>query len=115
TCALPILGIASLFMPAVAGIIADKWIRAERLYGVLQILGAVMLYIIPHVNDESLVFWMMLVNMIFYMPTISLSIAVAYQPLKRAGFDVVKAYPPIRVWGTIGFIAATWTTSFLGF
>jgi NHS family xanthosine MFS transporter len=109
------MGIASLFMPSIAGIIADKWIRAERLYGVLQILGAVMLYIIPHIHSAKMMFWVMLINMIFYMPTISLAIAVAYNALKRGGFDVVKAYPPIRVWGTIGFIIATWTVSLLGF
>jgi NHS family xanthosine MFS transporter len=102
-------------MPSITGIVADKWIRAERLYGSLQILGAVMLFIVPHVPNERLMFWVMLVNMIFYMPTISLSIAVAYNALKRDGFDVIKTYPPIRVWGTIGFIAATWTVSWLGF
>ncbi|HET7267693.1 MAG TPA: nucleoside permease [Oleiagrimonas sp.] len=109
------MGIASLFMPSIAGIIADKWVHAERLYGTLQILGAIMLFIVPMVPDPELMFWVMLVNMIFYMPTISLAIAVAYNALKRDGQDVVKTYPPIRVWGTIGFIAATWTTSLLGF
>ena len=59
-------------------------------------------------------FWVMLLNMIFYMPTISLSIAVAYNALKDEGLDVVTHYPPIRVWGTIGFIAATWTVSLMG-
>jgi len=53
--------------------------------------------------------------MIFYMPTLSLSIAVSYSALKTQGLDVVKDYPPIRVWGTIGFIAAMWTVSLLGF
>jgi NHS family xanthosine MFS transporter len=48
------------------------------------------------------------------MPTISLAIAVAYNALKQGGFDVIRDYPPIRVWGTIGFIAALWTTSLLG-
>ncbi|HET7664185.1 MAG TPA: nucleoside permease [Rhodanobacteraceae bacterium] len=109
------MGIASLFMPSITGIIADKWVRAERLYGTLQILGAVMLFLVPHVGDPDMMFWVMLVNMIFYMPTISLSITVAYNALKQEGHDVVKVYPPIRVWGTIGFIAATWSTSLLGF
>jgi NHS family xanthosine MFS transporter len=109
------MGIASLFMPSIAGIIADKWINAERLYGILQILGAGMLFCVPLVHDPDLMFWVMLVNMIFYMPTISLSIAVAYNALKKEGYDVVSTYPPIRVWGTIGFIAATWTVSLLGF
>ncbi len=109
------MGIAALFMPSVAGIIADKWVRAERLYGVLQILGAAMLFILPLMPDPRTVFWVMMANMVCYMPTISLSNAVAYNALKREGLDVVKAFPPIRVWGTVGFIIATWTTSLMGF
>jgi NHS family xanthosine MFS transporter len=55
----------------------------------------------------------MLVNMCFYMPTIALSITVAYNALKTEGVDIVKVYPPIRVWGTVGFIAAMWAISLL--
>ncbi|MEO7050442.1 MAG: nucleoside permease [Rhodanobacter sp.] len=109
------MGIASLFMPSLAGIIADKWINAERLYGVFQIAGAIVLFCVPLVDDPQTMFWVMLLNMVFYMPTISLSIAVAYNALKREDLDVVTYYPPIRVWGTIGFIAATWTVSLLHF
>jgi NHS family xanthosine MFS transporter len=105
------MGIASLFMPAIAGIIADRWIRAERLYGIFHILGAVMLFLVPLVNDPSTMFWVMLVNMMFYMPTIALSITVAYSALKSKGIDIIKEYPPIRVWGTIGFIVALWVIS----
>jgi MFS transporter, NHS family, xanthosine permease len=107
------MGIAALFMPSIAGIIADKWINAERLLGVFQIIGAVILFFVPTVGSPDVLFWVMLVNMCFYMPTISLSIAVGYNALKGHGFDVVRDYPPIRVWGTIGFIAATWTVSLL--
>ncbi|HSN00966.1 MAG TPA: MFS transporter, partial [Rudaea sp.] len=107
------MGIASLFMPALMGILADKWINAERLYGILQILGAIALFCVPLAGDPQTMFWVMLVNMCFYMPTIALAIAVSYNALKRDGLDVVRDYPPIRVWGTIGFIAATWTTSLL--
>jgi NHS family xanthosine MFS transporter len=53
----------------------------------------------------------MLVNMLFYMPTLSLSITVAYSALKKSNLDVVKVYPPIRTWGTVGFIAALWSVS----
>ncbi|MEO6801317.1 MAG: nucleoside permease [Rhodanobacter sp.] len=109
------MGIASLFMPSLAGIVADKWINAERLYGVFQIAGAIVLFSVPLVDNPHTMFWIMLLNMVFYMPTISLSIAVAYNALKRDGLDVVTHYPPIRVWGTIGFIAATWTVSLLHF
>ncbi len=107
------MGIASLFMPALMGVVADKWINAEKLYGVLHLAGAAMLFCIPMVNDPHTMFWVMLLTMIFYMPTISLAIAVAYNALKNDGKDVVRDYPPIRVWGTVGFIAALWTTSLL--
>jgi MFS transporter, NHS family, xanthosine permease len=109
------MGIASIFMPSLMGIIADKYVNAEKLYGVLHILGGVVLCTIPLVADPGTMFWVMLLNMIFYMPTLALSIAVSYSVLKREGLDVVKDYPPIRVWGTIGFIVAMWTVSLLGF
>jgi len=107
------MGIASLFMPSIAGIIADRWVNAEKLYGIFQICGAIVLFFIPLINDPLTMFWVMLLNMMFYMPTISLSIAVAYSALKRADKDVVTYYPPIRVWGTIGFIVALWVVSLL--
>ncbi|HUW54452.1 MAG TPA: nucleoside permease [Rhodanobacter sp.] len=107
------MGIASLFMPSLMGVIADKWINAEKLYGLLHIAGAVVLFIIPGIDNPTTLFWVMLLNMMCYMPTISLAIAVAYSALKGDGKDVVIDYPPIRVWGTIGFIAALWTVSLL--
>ncbi len=109
------MGIASLFMPAIAGIIADKWINAEKLYGIFHLFGAVILFMLPQINDPSLFFWVMLICMMFYMPTIGLSITVAYTSLKMNKFNIVKEYPPIRVWGTIGFIIALWTISLLHF
>ncbi|HVI58763.1 MAG TPA: nucleoside permease [Luteimonas sp.] len=107
------MGIAALFMPALMGVVADKWINAEKLYGLLHIGGAVMLFLVPTVDDPHTMFWVMLLNMVCYMPTIALAITVAYNALKDDGQDVVRDYPPIRVWGTIGFIAALWTTSLL--
>jgi MFS transporter, NHS family, xanthosine permease len=107
------MGFASLFMPSIMGIIADKWINAEKLYGICHILGAAVLFSLPMVKDPTIMFWVMLLNMIFYMPTISLSIAVAYNALKKSGKNVVIDYPPIRVWGTIGFIVALWVVSLL--
>ncbi|MEJ7827170.1 MAG: nucleoside permease [Segetibacter sp.] len=107
------MGIASLFMPSLAGIIADKWVNAEKLLGVFHICGAVVLFMIPNVDNPTTFFWVILLNMIFYMPTISLSIAVAYSALKSKGGDVVRDYPPIRVWGTVGFIVALWVVSLL--
>jgi NHS family xanthosine MFS transporter len=109
------MGIASLFMPAIAGIIADRWINAEKLLGIFHLMGAAVLFMLPKVNDPTTFFWVMLLNMVFYMPTISLAITVAYSALKGAGLDVIKSYPPIRVFGTIGFIVAMWTVSLLKF
>jgi len=109
------IGLASLFMPALTGIIADRWIGAEKLYGILHLLGAAVMFFVPMVDDPKTMFWVLFLNMIFYMPTIALSITVSYSALKGNGLDVVKDYPPIRVFGTIGFICALWTVSLAGF
>jgi MFS transporter, NHS family, xanthosine permease len=105
------MGISAIFMPAITGIISDKLINAEKLYGIMHILGAMVLFSIPMVTNPTAFFWVILLNMVFYMPTLSLSITVAYSALKATGKDVVKDYPPIRIWGTIGFIAALWVVS----
>jgi len=105
------MGISAIFMPALTGIIADRYINAEKLYGVMHILGSLTLFSLPLVTNPTTFFWVILLNMVFYMPTLSLSITVAYSALKRANIDVVKEYPPIRIYGTIGFIAALWTVS----
>jgi len=108
------MGIASLLMPALAGIIADRWVNAERLYGAFHIIAAIILFTVPAIKDPTIMFWVMLLNMMFYMPTISLSITVAYTSLEKKNMDIIKEYPPIRVWGTIGFIVALWTISLTG-
>ncbi|HYM94395.1 MAG TPA: nucleoside permease [Chitinophagaceae bacterium] len=108
------LALSSLFMPAVTGIIADKWVNAERLYGILHILYGAILFYVPHVNDPDTLYYVIFAAMICYMPTISLSNSISYTILKRNDMDVVKVFPPIRVWGTIGFIAAMWTTNLSG-
>ena len=108
------LALASLFMPAITGIIADKWMDAEKLYGILHILYGLVLFYVPFVHDADTLYYVIFGAMICYMPTISLSNSIAYTILKRDGFDVVKVFPPIRVWGTVGFIAAMWTTNLTG-
>jgi NHS family xanthosine MFS transporter len=105
------MGISAIFMPAITGIISDRFINAEKLYGMMHIFGAATLFTLPMVNNPSTFFWVMLLNMVFYMPTLSLSITVAYSALKSNNKDVVIDYPPIRIWGTIGFIAALWVVS----
>lgn len=105
------LGIASVFMPALMGIIADKWLNAEKLYGVLHICYGITLFFLAKTNDPSNFFWILLTGMCFYMPTLSLSNSISYKLLKDENYDVVKVFPPIRVWGTLGFIAAMWITN----
>ncbi len=105
------LGLSSIVMPAITGIIADKWINAEKLYGVLHILGGLALLYIPQVEDPTTFYYVIFAAMLCYMPTISLSNSVAYNILKSNNYDVIKVFPPIRVWGTIGFIAAMWITN----
>lgn len=108
------LGISSIFMPALTGIIADKWMNAEKLYGILHILGGLALLYIPQVDNPTTFYYVIFAAMLCYMPTISLSNSVAYNILKNNQYDVVKVFPPIRVWGTIGFIAAMWLTNLSG-
>ncbi|HPJ79664.1 MAG: nucleoside permease [Prolixibacteraceae bacterium] len=108
------MGIASLFMPAIAGILADKWINAERLYAIFHFAGGLLLLTLPAIGDPHLFFWVMLLTMMFYMPTIGLSITIAYNSLKMNQYSIVQSYPPIRVWGTVGFIVALWVVSLAG-
>ena len=108
------LALSSLFMPALTGIIADKWLDAEKLYGILHILYGLILFYVPQVHDANTLYYVIFAAMICYMPTISLSNSIAYNILKNNKFDVVKVFPPIRVWGTIGFIVAMWVTNLSG-
>jgi MFS transporter, NHS family, xanthosine permease len=108
------MGFSAIFMPTLTGIIADRWINAEKLYGLLHILGGVALACIPSVKDPTTFFWVIFAAMICYMPTLSLSNSVSYHALKSRNYDLIKTFPPIRVWGTVGFIAAMWVTNISG-
>ena len=108
------LGLSSIIMPALTGILADKYINAEKLFGLLHIFGGIILACIPMVETPTGFFWVIFAAMLCYMPTISLSNSIAYNILKNNSFDVIKVFPPIRVWGTIGFIVAMWITNLTG-
>lgn len=108
------MGIASLFMPAVMGIIADRWVNAERVLGLSHIIGAVLLIVAAQMTEFSSLYIIILIYSMFYMPTIALNNTVSYSILEHNNFNIVKAFPPIRVWGTIGFIAALWLVDILG-
>jgi len=104
-------GLAAIIMPSLIGIIADRWVKANVLYGILHFLGAITLFIAAQISDPTMMFWVMLFNSIVYMPTLALSNTISYFSLENKGFDIVKDFPPIRVYGTIGFILAMWIIS----
>src|SRR5215208_7632131 len=79
------LAISSLFMPALTGIIADKWIDAEKLYGILHIVYGLILFYVPYVKDADTLYYIIFAAMICYMPTISLSNSIAYTILQKDG------------------------------
>ena len=102
------MGIGSLVMPGLLGIVADRWVNAERVYGLCHVAGAGLLFWASTVESFPALYSILLLNAMVYMPTIALNNTVAYTLLKGAGLDVVRSFPKIRVWGTIGFIAAMW-------
>ncbi|TDO24026.1 nucleoside permease [Pedobacter duraquae] len=108
------MGIASLFMPAFLGIIADRFINAEKVLGICHIIGALLLFVAAKVESYPTLYIIMLFNSMAYMPTIALANTVSYNALEKNGINIIKAFPPIRVWGTVGFIFAMWMVDFLG-
>ncbi len=115
-------GIVSLFMPALIGIVADRWVPAQRLLGICHLLAALFMigaaYAISATApayDYWLIFGCYSLSVAFYMPTIALSNSVAYSILESNRMDSVTAFPPIRVWGTVGFICAMLFCDFAGF
>ena len=108
------MGWASLFMPALMGILADKYIRAEIVLGICHILGGASLYYASTVTNASDMYWAIFLVSCFYMPTIALSNSVSYSLLSKNNFDIQKAFAPIRVWGTVGFIVAEWAVDIFG-
>lgn len=115
-------GIVSIFMPALIGIIADRWVPAQRLLSFCHAVAAVFMGITGYIgmskgadvvfND---LFWTYSISVAFYMPTLALSNSVSYTALDKAGLDTVKAFPPIRVFGTVGFIVSMLIVDFTGF
>ena len=117
-----IQGIVSIFMPAIIGIIADRWVQAQKMLGISHLIsGAAMicagLYGLGAGDAVQFgpLFTLYAIGVAFYMPTIALSNSVAYYALEAAGLDRVKHFPPIRVFGTIGFIVSMWCVDLLGF
>lgn len=108
------LGIAAVIMPAILGIIADKWLNAEKVYGICHLIGGATLIWAAQILTPQEMFIAMLFNSLFYMPTISLCYSVSYHILDKEKMDVVKEFPSVRVWGTVGFILAMWVVDLMG-
>ena len=108
------MGVASLFMPGLMGIVADRWVNAERLYGILHLVGAALLVWASTVRDYDTLYFIMLLNAMVYMPTIALNNTISYEVLEQQGLNFIQKFPPIRVWGTVGFILAMWITDLSG-
>lgn len=118
-----IQGVVSIFMPALMGIVADRWIQAQRLLSLCHLLAAAFMMLAAWTGlhpdpqtgvDGTMLFTWYTLSVAFYMPTLALSNSVAYSALDRAGLDTVKTFPPIRVFGTIGFIGAMWFVDLAG-
>lgn len=115
-------GIVSIFMPAIMGIVADRWIPAQRLLGFCHLIaglfmGAMVYYANTAGGDIAFgtLFTFYSISVAFYMPTLALSNSVAYNALTKAGLDSVKDFPAIRVFGTVGFICTMWLVDLMGF
>ena len=115
-------GFVSILMPAIMGIIADRWSPAQKLLGISHLIAAIFLgaagyYGMQHSDstDFTTLFSLYSLSVMFYMPTIALSNSVAYSVLINNNFDTIKTFPPIRTFGTIGFIVAMLFVNFAGF
>ena len=126
-------GVVSIFMPAVMGALADKFIQPQRLLGISHLLAAGFMLVAAYFGYRAAdvaaanaavegfrgdiwpVFIPYVLSVAFYMPTIALSNTVAFTTLSRSGRDFVKAFPPIRTCGTVGFIAAMWAVNSFSF
>lgn len=117
-----IQGIVSLFMPALIGIIADRWVPAQILLSICHIIAAIFMIIAGYMGQQNgykvqfnQIFPYYAISVAFFMPTLSLGNSVSYNALTKAGLDTVKSFPPIRVFGTVGFIISMWIVNFTGY
>ena len=109
-----IQGIVSIFMPTIMGIVADKYIQPQRLLGICHLIAGMAMIALAYMGmtnptpDKVAFIAIYTLSVAFYMPTLALSNTVAFTILKDNGMDTEKDFPPIRVFGTIGFICTMW-------
>ena len=115
-------GIVSIFMPAIMGIVADRWIPAQRLLGYCHLIAGMLMFAAAWYGHQAggavqfaPLFTLYSLSVAFYMPTLALSNSTAYSALIQAGQDTVKDFPAIRVFGTIGFICTMWFVDIMGY
>lgn len=117
-----IQGIVSLFMPGLTGIIADRWIPAQILLSICHLIAAIFMALSGFMGQKygdnikfGQIYPFYAISVAFFMPTMSIGNSISYNALTKAGFDTVKSFPPIRVFGTIGFIVSMWIVNFTGY
>ena len=115
-------GIVSIFMPGLMGMVADRWVPAQRMLGLCHLLAALSMaaaatYAMTAGPDVAFgtFFALYTVSVAFYMPTLALSNSVAFTVLTNSGMDTIKDFPPIRVFGTVGFIVTMWAVDLMGY
>ena len=96
------LAIATMISPFIVGLIADRFFAAQRIMGLLHLLGAVLLFLATTITGNGLFYWIILLYSLLYMPTIALSNSIAFNQMSDPG----KQFPWIRVFGTLGWIVA---------
>ena len=99
----------AIIAPFIVGLIADRYFNAERLLGIVHIAGGVLMYVLYSTRDFAAFYPLLLAYMILYMPTLALVNAIAFRQMD----DPSRHFPGLRVWGTIGWIAAGLTISYL--
>ncbi|MGJ3355763.1 MFS transporter [Providencia sp. Je.9.19] len=107
------LGLASLFAPVVIGMVADKINNRKLVFITLHLLSAVTLILVAYSTSVTMLFLVLLLNLMFYMPSISMCNSILFELLEQQKLESNKYFPKIRVFGTVGFIAAMWTISLL--
>ena len=117
-------GVVALFMPALIGIVADRWIPAQKLLAGCHLLSALFKAAMGYVaisatgmvaDEYPTMILLYALSVAFFMPTLALSNSVSYTALESVKLDPVKSFPPIRVFGTVGFICTMILTDVLGF
>lgn len=96
------LAIATMISPFFVGMVADRFFSAQKIMGVLHLVGAVLLYLATQITDNTAFYWIVLFYSLCYMPTIALSNSIAFSQMNDPG----KQFPWIRVFGTVGWIVA---------